>query len=202
MYRQPAAPPKTRLPLLDRVAIKTPGKAAWSEIHGDDRVRLCCTCSKNVYDLSAMTEDEAEAFLAVAGAAAVCAVAAVAAVVADAHVPRAHGLPRSTSRFEVPRAVPAPPAGLSFDGDEAMHARTDAPLHVWGVEDPSMGGIEIMSTSPRPYGDQGPPRPKVNAPQVRIAATGMTVTPGLPREIISRISVRTPGASGWRTSAG
>ncbi len=64
MYRQPAAPPKTRLPLLDRVAIKTPCKASWDEMQGDDRVRFCCACTKNVYDISAMTEDEAEAFLA------------------------------------------------------------------------------------------------------------------------------------------
>jgi hypothetical protein len=31
---------------------------------GDDTVRFCCTCSKNVYDLTAMEPDEAEAFLA------------------------------------------------------------------------------------------------------------------------------------------
>lgn len=63
MYRQPAAPPKNRLPLLDRVAVKTPCKASWNDMEGDDRVRFCCSCSKNVYDLSAMTEDEAETFL-------------------------------------------------------------------------------------------------------------------------------------------
>jgi hypothetical protein len=31
---------------------------------GDDRVRFCCTCSKNVYDLSAMPAEDAEEFLA------------------------------------------------------------------------------------------------------------------------------------------
>ena len=34
-------------------------------MEGDERRRFCCTCSKDVYDLSAMTEDEAESFLAV-----------------------------------------------------------------------------------------------------------------------------------------
>jgi len=32
---------------------------------GDDRARFCFSCSKSVYDLTAMSEDEAEAFLAV-----------------------------------------------------------------------------------------------------------------------------------------
>jgi hypothetical protein len=31
---------------------------------GDDTVRFCCTCSKNVYDLTAMSPDDAELFLA------------------------------------------------------------------------------------------------------------------------------------------
>ena len=30
---------------------------------GDDAVRFCCICSKNVYDLTAMTPDDAELFL-------------------------------------------------------------------------------------------------------------------------------------------
>ena len=34
-------------------------------MEGDERRRFCFTCSKSVFDLSAMTEDEAEAFLAV-----------------------------------------------------------------------------------------------------------------------------------------
>lgn len=64
-YRTPDAPPKTRLPLLEKWSVKTPCKVSWESMVGDDRMRFCCTCSKNVYDLSAMTEDEAEAFLAV-----------------------------------------------------------------------------------------------------------------------------------------
>ena len=32
---------------------------------GDERRRFCFACSKEVYDLTAMTEDEAESFLAV-----------------------------------------------------------------------------------------------------------------------------------------
>src|SRR5689334_15092905 len=64
MYRQPAELPRARLPLLDEVTIKTPCREAWEAMAGDDRVRFCTRCSKNVYDLSAMTNDEAETFLA------------------------------------------------------------------------------------------------------------------------------------------
>ena len=64
MYREPAQRPKNRLPLLERFTKRTPCKASWSDMQGDDRVRFCSACSKNVYDLAAMNEDEAESFLA------------------------------------------------------------------------------------------------------------------------------------------
>jgi hypothetical protein len=64
MYRQPAEIPRARLPLLDQVTVKTPCREPWAEMEGNDRVRFCTRCSKNVHDLSAMTQDEAESFLA------------------------------------------------------------------------------------------------------------------------------------------
>lgn len=51
---------RTALPLLDRIAIAAPCSARWSDMKGDDKVRFCGSCEKNVYDLSAMTRDEAE----------------------------------------------------------------------------------------------------------------------------------------------
>lgn len=64
MYRSPAERPRARLPLLDQVTIKTPCRESWETMTGDDRTRFCTRCSKNVYDLWAMSEDEAETFLA------------------------------------------------------------------------------------------------------------------------------------------
>jgi hypothetical protein len=49
---------------LDRIRIASPCKAAWDDMAGDERVRFCGTCAKNVYDLSAMERAEAEALLA------------------------------------------------------------------------------------------------------------------------------------------
>jgi len=54
---------RSTLPLLDNVRIAAPCKADWDEMVGDARVRLCAHCEKNVYNLSAMARDEAEAFL-------------------------------------------------------------------------------------------------------------------------------------------
>lgn len=53
-----------KLPLLEDVAIAAPCKASWDAMVGDDRVRFCGQCEKNVYNLSAMPRDEAEALLA------------------------------------------------------------------------------------------------------------------------------------------
>lgn len=64
MYRSQPDVPRARLPLLEQVTIKTPCRESWDAMTGDDRTRFCARCSKNVYDLSAMTQDEAEAFLA------------------------------------------------------------------------------------------------------------------------------------------
>ncbi len=55
---------KLPLPVLENVAIAAPCKASWDAMVGDDRVRFCRHCEKNVYNLSAMPRDEAEALLA------------------------------------------------------------------------------------------------------------------------------------------
>jgi hypothetical protein len=63
-YRNPAEIPRARLPLLDRLVVKTPCHEDWNAMTGDDRARLCAKCNKTVFDLSAMSQDEAETFLA------------------------------------------------------------------------------------------------------------------------------------------
>jgi|AGTN01.2.fsa_nt_gi hypothetical protein len=54
--------------LLGSVVIAAPCPLSWDSMVGDDKVRHCGGCSKNVYNLSAMTEKEAESFLQVNGA--------------------------------------------------------------------------------------------------------------------------------------
>ena len=49
--------------LLDDVRIASPCPAKWDDMIGDDRVRFCGQCTKNVYNLSALPRAEAEALL-------------------------------------------------------------------------------------------------------------------------------------------
>jgi predicted nuclease with TOPRIM domain len=48
---------------LENLRIASPCKADWSQMVGDDRVRFCGQCNKNVYDLSGMRRDEATAMI-------------------------------------------------------------------------------------------------------------------------------------------
>jgi hypothetical protein len=48
---------------LDHLHVSTPCTARWEEMAGDERTRFCSHCSLNVYNLSAMRHDEAEALI-------------------------------------------------------------------------------------------------------------------------------------------
>ncbi|MDQ3131339.1 MAG: hypothetical protein M3Q99_11345 [Acidobacteriota bacterium] len=48
---------------LDKIQIAAPCSADWNEMVGDDRKRHCSECKLNVYNLSEMTQREAENFL-------------------------------------------------------------------------------------------------------------------------------------------
>lgn len=51
------------LPLLGHIRIASPCDADWDDMIGDERKRFCAGCSKDVFNLSAMTGAEAEALL-------------------------------------------------------------------------------------------------------------------------------------------
>jgi hypothetical protein len=55
--------PKRSLPMLDNLRVATPCRANWDRMLGDERVRHCNDCNKNVFNLSAMTRDQAEALI-------------------------------------------------------------------------------------------------------------------------------------------
>lgn len=55
---------KRALPLLDQVKVASPCSAKWEDMLGDERVRFCLSCEKNVWNLSAMPREEAESLLA------------------------------------------------------------------------------------------------------------------------------------------
>jgi hypothetical protein len=49
--------------LLENARIGTPCDADWDAMAGDERVRFCDACGKNVYNLSALPRAEAERLL-------------------------------------------------------------------------------------------------------------------------------------------
>jgi hypothetical protein len=48
------------VPLLARIRVATPCTADWAQMTGDERVRHCAHCNKNVFNLSDMTREQAE----------------------------------------------------------------------------------------------------------------------------------------------
>ena len=46
-----------------RLRVASPCPADWNAMQGDDRMRFCGQCEKNVYNISAMTHAEAEALI-------------------------------------------------------------------------------------------------------------------------------------------
>ena len=52
---------------LSNLRVASPCKERWADMTGDEQVRLCSGCDRQVYNLSEMTRDEAEAVLAARG---------------------------------------------------------------------------------------------------------------------------------------
>jgi TonB family protein len=52
--------PPRRIPALGKISVAAPCDAEWKWMYGNDRVRFCGGCSQNVFNLSAMTTEEAE----------------------------------------------------------------------------------------------------------------------------------------------
>lgn len=48
------------VPLLARIRVATPCRADWNEMTGDERVRHCARCDKDVFNLSDMSREQAE----------------------------------------------------------------------------------------------------------------------------------------------
>ncbi len=51
------------LPILDDVRVASPCTVGWANMSGDDRVRHCAQCDLDVYNVAAMTREDAEDLL-------------------------------------------------------------------------------------------------------------------------------------------
>jgi hypothetical protein len=54
---------RAKLPVLDNIRVATPCKADWNDMVGDERIRHCMKCDKDVFNLSQMTREDAESLL-------------------------------------------------------------------------------------------------------------------------------------------
>jgi len=57
---------KARLPVLPNIKVATPCPVEWNSmthVASDERIRSCATCEKNVYNISSLTREEAEALI-------------------------------------------------------------------------------------------------------------------------------------------
>jgi hypothetical protein len=51
---------RQRLPLLDKIRVAAPCSESWDLMQGSDQVRHCTKCDQDVFNLSAMTREDAE----------------------------------------------------------------------------------------------------------------------------------------------
>src|SRR5690348_9670417 len=51
------------LPVLNNIRVASPCRQSWDEMDGDDRSRFCGACNRQVYNLSGMTQAEAQALV-------------------------------------------------------------------------------------------------------------------------------------------
>jgi hypothetical protein len=51
------------LTILDDIRIASPCEADWEQMAGDERTRFCADCSKHVYNIAAMTAEEATSLI-------------------------------------------------------------------------------------------------------------------------------------------
>jgi hypothetical protein len=54
---------RMHLPVLDNIRVASPCNASWAGMTGDDRVRHCGSCNKNVFNLSELTREQAESLI-------------------------------------------------------------------------------------------------------------------------------------------
>lgn len=54
---------QVRLPVLPNIRVAAPCNASWDEMTGDDRARHCGECNQQVFNLSALTTEQAESLI-------------------------------------------------------------------------------------------------------------------------------------------
>jgi hypothetical protein len=171
---------RAKLPVLPNITVATPCRADWKQMVGDDRVRHCGSCDKDVFNLSAMTRDEAEALI-IAKAGDLCARYYQrhdgTILLKDCSV----GVAQKRKR----RAIAAGAAGLlAMGGAAAWFAKGRQPEVTMGAvaADPSYEQVrmtvhaEALDDSPPPA---PPPVPQIEEPEIHATMGAVAISPQL-----------------------
>jgi hypothetical protein len=181
---------RMRLPVLDQIRVASPCSASWSQMTGDDRTRHCDACDKDVYNLSGMTREEAEALI-VERNGELCVRyyqrADGTILLADCTV----GVRRKRDRRRTAtRAAALVAGGLAAAGAMALYARaTEPPCRLDGYV---MGGLRAPEPSPPP--PPAPTRGTVELPRAIMGkiAVPLDPPPQAPRPRASRFPTQVP----------
>jgi hypothetical protein len=175
-----AAGARRALPMLDQVRVASPCHARWEEMVGDAAVRFCASCQKSVYNLSAMSREQAEALLQ----------ARVGGELCVRFYQRADG---SVMTDDCPVGVKRKrrrKAALAIGGAGAMaygamSALTNRPCMMGAREAHLQGEVampQVVGTAPIPV--TPPPVDTANADDSRPHAMGVTAVPVDPRPAV------------------
>lgn len=175
---------RAKLPVLPNIKVATPCRADWNQMVGDDRVRHCGSCDKDVFNLSAMTRDEAEALI-VAKAGDLCARYYQrhdgTIILKDCSV----GVAQKRKR----RVIAAGAAGLlAMGGAAAWFAKQRGPHETMGSigADPSIEQVQ-MTVHAEALDDSPPPAPpvipQVEEPEMRPTMGAVAISPELEQQL-------------------
>jgi hypothetical protein len=176
---------RAKLPVLPNITVATPCRADWNQMVGDERVRHCGGCDKDVFNLSAMTREEAEA-LVVAKAGDLCARYYQrhdgTIILKDCSV----GVAQKRKR----RVIAAGAAGLlAMGGAAAWFAKHRGPNETMGsiAYDPSIEQVQLtvhaeaLDDSPPPA---PPAPPQIEEPVIHATMGTVAITPALEQQLM------------------
>ncbi len=172
---------RARLPVLANIQVASPCTEPWTNMPGDDRVCACGKCQQNVYNLSAMTREEAEGLIAARNGR-LCVRYYQrfdgTILLADCEIGRKRSRRR---RWIAAGAVTLLAGGGGYGTYRALHHEEPPP-------EPIMGAMPVMPDPPPP-----PPAPKVTVTDIQAIQGGVSIPiadPPPSHEVKGHLSIR------------
>jgi hypothetical protein len=174
---------RAKLPVLPNIRVATPCTADWNQMVGDDRVRHCATCDKDVFNLSAMTREDAEA-LVVATAGNLCARYYQrkdgTILLADCTV----GVAQKRKRRVIAAGAAMLLAGGGATAWWMKHKQPEATMGSVGFDDTERVQMTVHAEALEPPPPPAPePQPQVLPEEVHATMGAVAITPDIQRQL-------------------